>query len=432
MLIFNQLDTKESSFSKSFDSYLLERNKVSGEVSQLVSEIILKIRSKGDNALKDLTKEFDGFDSDVFKISSKEINQILKSCDKDIFKSLEYSFEKILNYQSRCFASLNLGDTDKEITRKFRVIESVGIYVPGGKASYPSTVLMGSAPALACGVSDISITSPAQNGILNTLTIAAAKVAGIETIYRIGGAQAIAALAIGTDQISKVDKIIGPGNIFVAEAKKQLFGEVGIDSIAGPSEILILADSSSNPETIAWDLMAQSEHDADASGVLISDSEEIISKVKKIISTEIDSLERCTIIKESISSNGLIIKIDNFSEAKQLVNKIAPEHLHLAFDHVNYQDENSLIAGLILKGENSANSFSDYVLGPSHILPTNSSSRFSSPLSVEDFIVSYSYVSLDREENIKKFNEYIYHTSKIAKAEGLTAHAIAAEKRFKN
>lgn len=432
MPIFNQLDTKESSFSKSFETYLLERNKVSGEVSQLVSEIILKIRSKGDNALKDLTKEFDGFDSDVFKISSKEINQIVRSCDKDIFKSLEYSFEKILNYQSRCFASLNLEDTDNEITRKFRVIESVGIYVPGGKASYPSTVLMGAAPAIACGVSDISITSPAQNGILNTLTIAAAKVAGIETIYRIGGAQAIAALAIGTDQISKVDKIIGPGNIFVAEAKKQLFGEVGIDSIAGPSEILILADSSSNPETIAWDLMAQSEHDSDASSILISDSEEIIANVKKIISTEIDSLERCSIIKESISSKGLIIKIDNFSEAKQLVNKIAPEHLHIAFDHMNYQDESLLIAGLILKGENSANSFSDYILGPSHILPTNSSSRFSSPLSVEDFLVSYSYISLDREKNIKKFNEYIDHTSKIAKAEGLTAHAIAAEKRFKN
>ena len=432
MLIFNQLDTKERSFSKSFDNYLSERNNISGEVSQLVSEIILKIKSKGDNALKDLTKEFDGFDPDVFKISSKEINQILKSCDKDIFKSLEYSFEKILNYQSRCFTSLNLEDTDNEITRKFRVIESVGIYVPGGKASYPSTVLMGAAPAIACGVSDISITSPAQNGILNTLTIAAAKVAGIETIYRIGGAQAIAALAIGTDQISKVDKIIGPGNIFVAEAKKQLFGEVGIDSIAGPSEILILADSSSNPETIAWDLMAQSEHDSDASGVLISDSEEIIANVKKIISTEIDSLERRAIIEESISSNGLIIKIDNFSEAKQLVNKIAPEHLHIAFDHINYQDESLLIAGLILKGENSANSFSDYILGPSHILPTNSSSRFSSPLSVEDFLVSYSYISLDREKNIKKFNEYIDHTSKIAKAEGLTAHAIAAEKRFKS
>ena len=432
MPIFNHLDTKESSFSKSFDSYLLERNKVSGEVSQLVSEIILKIRSKGDNALKDLTKEFDGFDPDVFKISNEEINQTLKSCDKEIIKSLEYSFEKILNYQSRCFASLNLKDTDNEITRKFRVIQSVGIYVPGGKASYPSTVLMGAAPAIACGVNEISITSPAQNGILNPLTIAAAKVAGIETIYKIGGAQAIAALALGTDQISKVDKIIGPGNIFVAEAKKQLFSEVGIDSIAGPSEILILADSSSNPETIAWDLMAQSEHDADASGVLISDSEEIISNVKKIISTEIDSLERSSIIKESISSNGMIIKIENFSEAKQLVNKIAPEHLHIAFDHANYQDENLLVAGLILKGENSANSFSDYVLGPSHILPTNSSSRFSSPLSVEDFLVSYSYVYLDREKNIKKFNEYIDHTSKIAKAEGLTAHAIAAEKRFKN
>ena len=432
MLVFNQLDTKETSFSKSFDAYLLNRNRVSGEVSQLVSEIIFKIRSKGDNALKDLTREFDGFDSDFFKISSKEINNLLKGCDKDIFKSLEYSYEKILSYQSRCFASLNLEDADNQITRKFRVIESVGIYVPGGKASYPSTVLMGAAPAIACGVSDISIATPTQNGISNTLTIAAAKVAGIETIYRIGGAQAIAALALGTEQISKVDKIIGPGNIFVAEAKKQLFGEVGIDSIAGPSEILILADSSSNPETVAWDLMAQSEHDSDASGILISDSEEIIASVKKIISTEVDTLERCSIIKESINSNGLIIKIDNFSEAKNLVNKIAPEHLHIAFDHMNYQDEDLLIAGLILKGENSANSFSDYILGPSHILPTNSSSRFSSPLSVEDFLVSYSYISLNKEKDIKKFNEYIDHTSKIAKAEGLTAHAIAAEKRLKN
>jgi histidinol dehydrogenase len=432
MPIFNQLDTKDSSFLKGFDTYLSDRNKVSGEVSQLVSEIISRIKSKGDTALKDLTKEFDGFDPDVFKISNEEIKQILRSFDKDIFKSLEYSFEKILNYQSRCFTSLNLEETNNEITRKFRVIKSVGIYVPGGKASYPSTVIMGAAPAIACGVSEISITSPAQNGILNPLTIAAAKVAGIETIYKIGGAQAIAALALGTDQISKVDKIIGPGNIFVAEAKKQLFGEVGIDSIAGPSEILILADSSSNPETIAWDLMAQSEHDSDASGVLISDSEEIISDVKKIISSEIDFLERSSIIKESLSSNGMIIKIDNFSEAKELVNKIAPEHLHLAFDHDNYQDENLLVAGLILKGENSANSFSDYVLGPSHILPTNSSSRFSSPLSVEDFLVSYSYVSLDREKNIDKFNEYIKHTSRIANAEGLTAHAIAAEKRLKN
>ena len=432
MLIFNQLDTKETSFSKSFDAYLLNRNRVSGEVSQLVSKIIFKIRSKGDSALKDLTREFDGFDSDFFKISSKEINNLLKGCDKDIFKSLEYSYEKILSYQSRCFASLNLEDADNQITRKFRVIESVGIYVPGGKASYPSTVLMGAAPAIACGVNDISIATPTQNGISNTLTIAAAKVAGIETIYRIGGAQAIAALALGTEQISKVDKIIGPGNIFVAEAKKQLFGEVGIDSIAGPSEILILADSSSNPETVAWDLMAQSEHDSDASGILISDSEEIIASVKKIISTEVDTLERCSIIKESINSNGLIIKIDNFSEAKNLVNKIAPEHLHIAFDHMNYQDEDLLIAGLILKGENSANSFSDYILGPSHILPTNSSSRFSSPLSVEDFLVSYSYISLNKEKDIKKFNEYIDHTSKIAKAEGLTAHAIAAEKRLKN
>jgi histidinol dehydrogenase len=305
------------------------------------------------------------------------------------------------------------------------------MYIPGGQASYPSTVLMAAAPALACGVRNISLTTPAQNGMLNSLTIAAAKVAGIKKIYKIGGAQAIAALALGTDQVSKVDKVIGPGNAFVAEAKKQLFGEVGIDSIAGPSEIVILADDTSDPETIAWDLMAQSEHDSDASAVLISSSDKLIDEVKKIINKEIVSLQRHQIIKDAIESNGLFISINDLGQAKEIINRIAPEHLHIAFDHNHYEEEGSLVAGLIMKGKDSAISLSDYVLGPSHILPTNSSSRFSSPLSVEDFLISYSYVSLNKNKDINQFKKYVDHTSKIARAEGLTAHAIAAEKRLK-
>ena len=247
-----------------------------------------------------------------------------------------------------------------------------------------------------------------------------------------GGAQAIAALALGTEQVAKVEKIVGPGNVFVAEAKKQLFGEVGIDSIAGPSEIVVLADETSDPEIIAWDLMAQAEHDPDASSVLICNSEGIITKVKDVIKKEIESLERGSIITESINSKGLIIKIQDLSQAKNIINMLAPEHLHLSFDHENFRDENELIAGLILKGRDSANSFSDYVLGPSHILPTNSSAKFSSPLSIEDFLVSYSYVSLNKNNDIKKFQEYVEHTSRIANAEGLTAHAVAAEKRLKD
>ena len=429
MINFRELNSENTEFSESFTSFLSKRTLVTKEVRNTVGDIISQIRNNGDEALKSLTKEFDNFEAEEFMVSKKEINEILKNFDKSLIKSFEFSFDRLINYQSTCFDSLNLDGPKGEITRKFRTIDSVGMYIPGGKASYPSTVLMGSAPAIACGVKQISIASPALNGSLNPMVIAAAKVVGVDKIYKIGGAQAIAALALGTEQISKVEKIIGPGNVYVAEAKKQLFGEVGIDSIAGPSEIVVLADSTSDPETIAWDLMAQSEHDSDASSVLISTSDEITENVKTIILAEVSSLDRSSIIQESINSNGLFIKIKDLTEAKEIINKLAPEHLHIAFDHQDYEYEEQLIAGLILKGRDSANSFSDYVLGPSHILPTNSSSRFSSPLSVEDFLVSYSYVSLDKNKD-KNFNEYVEHTTRIANAEGLTAHAIAAKKRL--
>ncbi len=429
MINFTELNSENTEFSESFTSFLSKRTLVTKEVRNTVGDIISQIRNNGDEALKSLTKEFDNFEAEEFIVSEKEINEILKNFDKSLIKSFEFSFDRLINYQSTCFDSLNLDGPKGEITRKFRTIDSVGMYIPGGKASYPSTVLMGSAPAIACGVKQISIASPALNGILNPMVIAAAKVVGVDKIYKIGGAQAIAALALGTEQISKVEKIIGPGNVYVAEAKKQLFGEVGIDSIAGPSEIVVLADSTSDPETIAWDLMAQSEHDSDASSVLISTSDEITENVKTIISAEVSSLDRSSIIQESINSNGLFIKIKDLTEAKEIINNLAPEHLHIAFDHQDYKYEEELIAGLILKGRDSANSFSDYVLGPSHILPTSSSSRFSSPLSVEDFLVSYSYISLDKNKD-KHFNEYVEHTTRIANAEGLTAHAIAAKKRL--
>jgi len=429
MINFRELNSENTEFSESFTAFLTKRTLVTKEVRNTVGDIITQIRNNGDEALKSLTKEFDKFEAEEFIVSEKEINAILKNFDKSLIKSFEFSFDRLINYQSTCFDSLNLVVPKREITRKFRTIDSVGMYIPGGKASYPSTVLMGSAPAIACGVKQISIASPALNGSLNPMVIAAAKVVGVDKIYKIGGAQAIAALALGTEQISKVEKIIGPGNVYVAEAKKQLFGEVGIDSIAGPSEIVVLADSTSDPETIAWDLMAQSEHDSDASSVLISTSDEITENVKTIILAEVSSLDRSSIIQESINSNGLFIKIKDLTEAKEIINKLAPEHLHIAFDHQDYEYEEELIAGLILKGRDSANSFSDYVLGPSHILPTNSSSRFSSPLSVEDFLVSYSYISLDKNKD-KHFNEYVEHTTRIANAEGLTAHAIAAKKRL--
>ena len=431
ILQFNELSFNDKDFQVNLDIYLKKRSMNSHEVSSTVAEIIDLIRTQGDSGLKKLTYDLDGFECEDFLLTDEEKEECLNGFDDEMLTSLEFSFQQLLNYQSKCFSSLKL-NTHDSITRKFRKIDKVGMYIPGGKASYPSTVLMGAAPAIACGIEDISLASPAIDGKVNDLTVVAAKIAGIKKIYKIGGAQAIAAFALGTAQIPKVDKIIGPGNVYVAEAKKQLFGQVGIDSIAGPSEILILADESSDPETVAWDLMAQSEHDTDASSILISTSSQLIQNVKEIINKEVSSLERSDIISQALLSNGLFINIDNLTESKKIINSFAPEHLHIAFDHDNFEDEDNLKAGLILKGKDSANSLSDYVLGPSHILPTNSSAKFSSPLSVEDFLVSYSYVRLDQTIDPKSFKEYVKHTSKIANAEGLTAHAISAEKRLKN
>ena len=432
MIVFNELDTKKKGFEEEFSSFLSQKNSIDDDLVNSVRDIISSIRKNGDESLRSLTLRYDNHDVENFLLTEREIQASLARIDKDLLRSLEYSYNNIFAYQSDCYKNLNLSSIDREITRKFRPVRSIAMYIPGGKASYPSTVLMAAAPAQAAGVKEIYLTTPSVNGEINDLTIAAAVIAGIDKIYKMGGAQAIAAFALGTEQVPKVDKIIGPGNIYVAEAKRQLYGEVGIDSIAGPSEIVVLADASSDSEIVAWDLMAQAEHDVDASSILVSSCMKTISEVKEIINNEIHQLERKEIIKESLEKNGIIIAINSLQDSSNIINRLAPEHLHLAYDHNENSEEKNLIAGLILKGMNSANSFSDYVLGPSHILPTSTSSRFSSPLSVEDFLVSYSYVSLDKANNPARYKEYIDHTSIIARAEGLSAHAIAAEKRLKN
>lgn len=431
MILFNEIDTSKNSFEDDFSSFLQQKNSINDDLINSVKDIISLVRKNGDESLRSLSLKFDNLDVEDFLLSEEEVQRSLENVDKGLLKSLGYSYNNILSYQSDCFKSLNLKIHDSEIARKFRPVKSVAMYIPGGQASYPSTVLMAAAPAQAAGVKEIYLTTPSVNGVLNDLTIAAATIAGIDKIYKIGGSQAIAAFAFGTEQVPKVDKIIGPGNKYVAEAKRQLYGLVGIDSIAGPSEIVVLSDETSNPELVAWDLMAQAEHDIDASSVLISSSNQVIKEVKEIINKEIKQLERKEIIQKSLEMNGMIVKINSLQESTSIINSLAPEHLHLAYDHNENKEEDNLIAGLILKGIDSANSFSDYVLGPSHILPTSTASRFSSPLSVEDFLVSYSYVSLKKSNDPEKFNDYIEHTSKLAKAEGLSAHAIAAEKRIK-
>ena len=426
-----ELNISNTGFELEFSNFISKKEIIDKNIISSVSKIIEEVSIRGDEALIELTKKFDNYLIEDFFISEDEINASFKRINKELISALEFSFNNIIDFHSKCIDSLNLESIDSEVSRVFKPIKSALLYVPGGKASYPSSVLMAAGPAIAGRVKDLYITTPCAGGRVNDLTIAAAKVAGIKNIARLGGAQSIAAFSFGTESIPKVDKIVGPGNIYVAEAKRQLFGKVGIDSIAGPSEIVIIANETSSPEIVAWDLMAQAEHDEDASSILICTSSEVIQEVKAIIENECSNLERAIIIKSSLKNNGLIVKIDKLEQAKNLINRLAPEHLHLAIEGHEI-DINDLVAGIILEGTDSAVSLSDYVLGPSHILPTNASSRFSSPLSVEDFLISSSKVAIKSESNKGLYNELVDKTSLIARAEGLTAHAISVEKRKKD
>ena len=426
-----ELNISNTGFELEFSNFISKKEIIDKNIISSVSKIIEEVSIRGDEALIELTKKLDNYLIEDFFISEDEINASFKRVNKELISALEFSFDNIIEFHSKCRDSLNLESIDSEVSRVFKPIRSALLYVPGGKASYPSSVLMAAGPAIAGRVKDLYITTPCARGRVNDLTIAAAKVAGIKNIARLGGAQSIAAFSFGTESIPKVDKIVGPGNIYVAEAKRQLFGKVGIDSIAGPSEIVIIANETSTPEIVAWDLMAQAEHDEDASSILICTSSEVIQEVKAIIENECSNLERALIIKSSLKNNGLIVKIDKLEQAKNLINRLAPEHLHLAIEGHEI-DINDLVAGIILEGTDSAVSLSDYVLGPSHILPTNASSRFSSPLSVEDFLISSSKVTIKSESNKSLYNELVDKTSLIARAEGLTAHAISVEKRKKD
>ncbi len=427
----NELNISNKGFDLDFKNILSKKEFVDNKIITSVSKIIQDISSRGDDAVIQITKKLDNHLIEGFFVSEEEINNSFEKVDKEIIAALEFSFDNIIDFHSKCMDSLHLEPFDSEIYRIFKPIRSALLYVPGGKASYPSSVLMAAGPAIASQVKEIYLTTPFIKGYINDLTIAAAKVAGVKKIAKLGGAQAIAAFALGTESIPKVDKIVGPGNSYVTQAKRQLFGKVGIDSIAGPSEIVVLADETSSPELVAWDLMAQAEHDEEASSILICTSSKVINKIKEIIENELPHLGRASIIKSSLKNNGLIIKIENLDQSIKLINSFAPEHLNLAFNN-QVIDVKDLIAGIVLEGPDAAVSLSDYVLGPSHILPTNTSSRFSSPLSVEDFMVSSTKVTMKPTLNKDLYNKLIDKTSILARAEGLTAHAISAEKRKKD
>ena len=426
-------DIRIPGFDKDLISFIQEKNAIDFEIRNDVEVIIKEIRSKGDEGVVFATNKFDqrrAVSIEDLKINEEQIFESSQKVDKEIMDALYFSFERISSFHKKSFSKLPKND-DNEIGRVSRAIDDVLMYVPGGKASYPSTVLICAGPAKSAGVRSLVLTTPCPSGTINELTLAAAHVAGIKEVYSIGGAQAIAAFGLGTESIPRVQKIVGPGNQYVAEAKRQLFGEVGIDSIAGPSEIVVVADNSSNPTTVAWDLMAQAEHDEEASSVLISFSENFIKQVVRVIKNEISQLSRSNIIKESLKKNGASFLVENTSQAADIVNQIAPEHLHLVTGSAEQDAKRITRSGLILVGEDSANSLSDYVLGPSHVLPTGGASSFSSPLSVEDFMVTSSYVHLDSAQDMQSYQQLLDTTIILANAEGLSAHAIAAQKRKK-
>lgn len=395
------------------------------DVSAIVEDIIATVRQKGDEAIFEYNRKFDGADLEALEVSEAEIEEAFESVEPRFLEILRKAEENIRAFHSKQVrTSFIMNEKHGVVTgQKITPIEKVGLYVPGGTAAYPSTVLMDSVPAKIAGCKEIvMVTPPSKDGKVNPVILAAAKIAGVQRIFKVGGAQAVAALAYGTESIPKVDKIVGPGNAFVAEAKKQVFGVVSIDMIAGPSEILIIADGKSNPAHAAADLLSQAEHDKLASAVLVTDSEELAQAVSLELERQISLLSRAEIARESIDNNGKIIVADNLRDVIAISNEIAPEHLELMVDNpFDYLDsiEN---AGSIFMGRYCPEALGDYYAGPNHTLPTSGTARFSSPLSVDDFVkkIQYTYYT---EEALREACEDVAF---FANKEGLTAHAKSA------
>ena len=399
------------------------------QVEDIVSQIISNVRKNGDKAVFEYCEKFDKASLSTLLVSEEEIEEAMAKTEPEFIKILEKAAENIRNFHKRQVRnSFIISEKDGIITgQKVIPIEKAGLYVPGGTAAYPSTVLMDSIPAKIAGCSEIvMVTPPGKDGKVNPAILAAAKVAGVDKIFKVGGAQAIAALAYGTESIPKVDKIVGPGNAFVAEAKKQVYGTVSIDMIAGPSEILVVADKTSNPKFVAADLLSQAEHDKMASAVLVCDSEELANNVQKELEVQIPMLERAEIARASIDNNGKIIVADDLKISIDIANKIAPEHLELCVDNPFDYLDSIKNAGSIFMGKYCPEALGDYFAGPNHTLPTSGTARFSSPLSVDDFVKKsqYTYYTPDALKKVKDSVAY------FADKEGLTAHAKSARIRF--
>lgn len=403
---------------------IFERANADIDVSGTVSEIIASVREKGDAALLAYCEKFDKVTLDSLEVTEEEIEEAFRSVDAEFVDVMTRAKENIHAFHSRQVRNSFVIEKDGVILgQKVMPIERVGLYVPGGTAAYPSSVLMNSVPAKIAGCEMIvMVTPPGRDGKVNPVILAAAKIAGVDRIFKVGGAQAVAALAYGTESVPRVDKIVGPGNAFVAEAKKQVFGRVAIDMIAGPSEILVVADGKCDPDVVAADLLSQAEHDRMASAVLVTDSEALANAVSEALERQIPLLSRSEIARASIDRNGKIIVADDLDKVIDIANEIAPEHLELCVE--NPFDYLSRIrhAGSIFMGRNCPEALGDYFAGPNHTLPTSGTARFSSPLSVDDFVKKsqFTYYTKDALRAVAEDVAY------FARKEGLTAHAESA------
>lgn len=401
------------------------------QYEKTVADIIENVRENNDEAVFAYTKQFDGFDltSQNVKVTTEEIEEAVASIDAEFIRVMERSATNIREYheKQRRNSWFDAKEDGTILGQKVTPLDKVGIYVPGGKAAYPSSVLMNAIPAKVAGVNKIIMTTPCnKEGKVNPGTLAAAKVAGVDEIYKVGGAQAIAALAFGTESIPKVDKITGPGNIFVALAKKSVYGYVSIDSIAGPSEILVLADETANPRYVAADLLSQAEHDELASAILITTSKELAEKVSECVVDFVSQLDRKEIMEKSIENYGYILVAETMEDAIEAANEIASEHLEILTKNPFEVMTKIRNAGAIFLGEYSSEPLGDYFAGPNHILPTNGTAKFFSPLSVDDFVKKSSIICYSKEA-LEKVHEDI---ELFAKKEGLTAHANSIAVRF--
>ena len=404
---------------------IFARVEPSFNVTDIVSDIISNVRQNGDKALFEYCEKFDKAQLSALQVTKEEIDEAVAAVDPELLRIFRDAAANIRKFHSRQVRnSFIINDEDGILMgQKIIPVDRAGLYVPGGTAAYPSTVLMDSIPAKIAGVKElVMVTPPNAEGKVNPVILAAASVAGVDRIFKVGGAQAVAALAYGTESIPKVDKIVGPGNAFVAEAKRQVFGQVSIDMIAGPSEILIVADGKSNPRHLAADLLSQAEHDKLASAVLVTDSAELALAVQAELEIQIPMLERSEIARASIDNNGKIIVAEDLKTVIEISNEIAPEHLELCVDNPFDYLDSIRHAGSIFMGRNCPEALGDYFAGPNHTLPTSGMARFSSPLSVDDFIKKTQYTYYTRDALARVAGD----VARFATAEGLTAHAKSA------